>query len=96
MYHAQFELTSTLNIFPVNKRLKLGCGLSPTLFAIYINDLATEINALNCGIKYEDNEISLLMYDDDIVLISGSAAELLNMLNTLNNMCNRWRLAVNK
>ena len=84
------------DFFPVSQGLKQGCGLSPTLFAIYINDLATEINALNCGIKYEDNEISLLMYADDIVLISGSAEDLQNMLNTMNIWCNKWRLAVNE
>ena len=84
------------DFFPVRQCLKQGCGLSPTLFAIYINDLATEINALNCGIKYEDNEISLLMYVDDIVFISGSAEDLQNMLNTMNIWCNKWRLAVNE
>ena len=84
------------DFFPVTQGLKQGCGLSPTLFAIYINDLATEINSLNCGIKYEDNKISLLMYADDIVLISGSAEDLQNMLNTLNIWCNKWWLAVNE
>ena len=47
------------DISPVKQGVKQGCGLSPTLFAIYAHDLATEINALNYGIKYENNEISL-------------------------------------
>ena len=81
--------------FPVNQGLKQGCGLFQTLFTIYINDLAPEINALNCSFK-SDNEISLLMYADDRVLISGSVEDLQNTLNTLNIWCNKWWLAVNE
>ena len=84
------------DFFPVKQGVKQGCGLSPTLFAIYANDLAAEINALNCGIKYENNEISLLMYADDIVLIAGTAADLQKMLDALDSWCNKWRLAVNE
>ena len=76
--------------------LKQGCGLSPALFSIYINDLAAEINALHCGIKFDNNEVSILLYADDVVLISESEDGLQNMLNTLNNWCNKWRLAVNE
>ena len=77
------------DFFPVKQGLKQGCGLSPALFSIYINDLAAECNALHCGIKF-------LLYADDVVLISESADDLQNMLNTLNNWCNKWRLAVNE
>ena len=35
----------------VSLGVKQACRLSPTLFAIYINDLAEEIKALNCGIE---------------------------------------------
>ena len=82
--------------FPVTQGVKQGCGLSPALFSIYINDLAANIKALNCGIKFNDNEISILLYADDIVLISESADDLQTMLDTLNNWCTKWRLAVNE
>ena len=84
------------DFFPVKQGLKQGCGLSPALFSIYINDLAAEINALHCGIKFDNNEVSILLYADDVVLISESEDDLQNMLNTLNNWCNKWRLAVNE
>ena len=97
MYHVQLKLINTFQtFFPECQGLKQGCSLSPALFSIYINDLAAEINALHCGIKFDNNEVSILLNADNVVLISESADDLQNMLNTLNNWCNKWRLAVNE
>ena len=49
--------------------------MSPTLFAIYINDLAEEISRLNCGIDLDSFQISILLYADDIVLLTESEGE---------------------
>lgn len=46
--------------------------MSPTLFAIYINDLAEEISRLNCGIDLDSFQISILLYADDVVLLTES------------------------
>ena len=44
------------------------CGnLSPTLFALYLNDLAVEVKSLNCGIDIGGREVTTLLYADDIV-----------------------------
>ena len=56
--------------FPMRQGVKQGCGLSPTLFTIYINDLVDDINQLNCGINVSGIHISLFLYADDIVLLS--------------------------
>ena len=94
MYHVQFELTNTLQTFsPVKQGLKQGFGLSLALFSIYIHDLAAEINTLHCGINFDNNEVNMLLYADDVVLIYDSADDLQNMLNTLGGW---WRLAVNE
>ncbi|KAK3096021.1 hypothetical protein FSP39_022028 [Pinctada imbricata] len=42
------------DFFNVKNGVKQGCRLSPTIFSIYINDLAEEIRALNDGIDIGD------------------------------------------
>lgn len=46
--------------------MKQGDNLSPTLFAIYINDLAHAIESLNCG----EEMVSILLYADDMVIMA--------------------------
>ena len=76
--------------------VRQGDTLAPTLFAIFINDLVPEINNLRCGLPIsDDNTISILLYADDIVLISDSSDGLQNMLNTLHSWSKTWMLKVN-
>ena len=81
--------------FPVSNGVKQGCKISPTLFSVYINDLAQEINGLNCGINVGDIMVSTLLYADDIILIAPTAENLQQMFDTLNIWCRKWRLTVN-
>ena len=46
------------------------------LFNIFLNDLATEINSLGLEIKIGNLQLSILMYADDIVLVSDTADKL--------------------
>jgi hypothetical protein len=81
--------------FTVKNGVKQGCTLSPTLFSIFINDLAMDINALQCGVSIDDTVISLLLYADDIALIAPDERSLQLMLDCVNNWCSKWRLVVN-
>ena len=83
------------NFFPVENGVKQGCLLSPALFSIYVNDLATEIKNLQCGIHMGDRNISIMMFADDIALISDSEANLQKMIDHVNIWCKRWRLRLN-
>ena len=82
--------------FKVEKGVRQGDGLSPTLFGLYINDLAAEINQLELGVNIGDLKISILLYADDIVILANSEQDLQQMLNTLNHWCQKWQLNVNE
>ena len=57
--------------FPVQFGVKQGCKLSPSIFSIYINDLAEEMRALNDGVEIGDAQLlSILLYADDIALVA--------------------------
>ena len=81
--------------FDISRGVKQGCKLSPTLFQIYINDLVEDINKLNCGIQINGKTSSVLLFADDIALISRSEADLQRMLSLVDNWCRKWRLSIN-
>ena len=85
----------TTNWFPVELGVKQGCPLSPTLFSVYINDLASEIDHVNSGVGIGENQISLLMFADDIAIISGSEIGLQGQINKLEEWCSKWRIKLN-
>ena len=76
--------------------VKQGDCLSPTLFAIYINDLANEIKLSGVGLELDtDTFINILLYADDIVLLAKNEEDLQFLLNIVENWCIKWRLEVN-
>ena len=74
-----------------------GAILSPYLFALYLNDLPGIINRQNPegGIQVEGDNISLLMYADDMVALSNSIEGLQNTLDLMYDYCQTWKLTVN-
>ena len=82
--------------------VKQGDNLSPTLFAIFINDLASEIKESNIGINLNvdggpniDYVLSILLYADDIVCLAESEIDLQSILFIIEKWCKKWRLEVN-
>lgn len=70
--------------------------LSPTLFTIYINDLALEIKKANSGVHLNGNIMGILLYAPDIALQAESDRNLQNMLTIVNVWCYKWRLAIHQ
>ena len=81
--------------FDVTLGVRQGDTLSPTLFSLYINDLAAGIKSLNCGIDCGQTYVSTLLYADDIVLVAPSEEKLQHQLNYMHDWCRKWRLLVN-
>jgi hypothetical protein len=75
--------------------VKQGYGLSPSLFNVYINDLATELNSLNLGVRVGDNFLNILLYADDIVIIADNESNLQKMLDVVYKWSRQWRMMVN-
>ena len=79
--------------FSNNLGLMQGEVLSPILFSFYVNDFENEfINNGNCGLEFQDITLFLLMYADDMILMSESIQGLQNMLNTLSGYTEKWGL----
>ena len=61
--------------------VRQGGSLSTTLFSLYLNDMAIGIKMLECGVKVDMVDVSILMHADDVVLLSDTEANLQTMLN---------------
>ena len=78
--------------------LRQGCILSPVLFSLYINEMASHIEQHGChGIQLLPGlvDIFLLLFADDIVLMSDSPRGLQTQLNLLNSACKTLSLKIN-
>ena len=78
--------------FNVDCGVKQGCILSPILFSIYLNDLP---DVLSGGINVAGTIVKILLYADDIVLLSDSGTALQTMIDNLYSYCMKWSLKVN-
>ena len=91
--------------------VKQGDSISATLFSIFINDLAVEIKDSKVGINLFDSSmfpndssmfsndssmfVNVLLYADDIVLLTSNEDDLQFLLSIVENWCRKWRLEVN-
>ena len=78
------------DMFPVQFGVQQGCKLSPTLYLIYIYDLADDIRALNAGVDVDGLHLSLLFYADDLALMAPDEQNLQRMLDCDNSLCMKW------
>ena len=66
--------------------MKRGDVISPILFSILLNDLAKDIKNLNLGVEIEPGfNVSILLFADDIVLLSPTEEQLQLLLNFLSD-----------
>ena len=81
--------------FNVSLGVRQGDTLSPTLFSLFINDLALQIKELDKGIAIGNVKIDLLLYADDIVCMAENERNLQEMIMVIQEWCEKWRLELN-
>ena len=89
------ELTDT---FMCPRGLKQGEICSPVLFSLFINELAQEITLKGkhgISLTPEQTQILILLFADDVLLLSHTIVGLQHQLNILNDTSKRLGLVVN-
>lgn len=79
-----------------NKGVKQGCPLSPLLFALYVNDIATCFRQATDGvIKVGSQPVTHVMYADDLTLMASTHTGLQHLVSCLAPYALRKHLTVN-
>ena len=81
--------------FPVKSGVCQGDSLSLVLFATFINDFAVQAKALDAGVQVGLDRLSLLMYADDIVLLTNNEQEVQQQLDLMTTWCGQWGMSIN-
>ena len=67
----------------------------PNLFKIFINDLPKYLQETPDFVSLNGRPVHFLMYADDVILLSKTAAGLQSKIDILNHYCEDWCLNVN-
>ena len=81
--------------YTIEEGLRQGCILSPSLFCLFLMDLADELERRGLGVKVTGTWMGACFFADDIVLMAESGKELQCMLDVVYKYANRWKLRFN-
>ena len=84
--------------FNYNRGVRQGCILSPLLFNLYLNDIPSRLEntqGLDPITLPNGSRLNLLLYADDLVLISTSAVGLQRSIISLHQFCKESLMSVN-
>ena len=68
------------------------------LFIFYLNELIKLCYDTNCRgvfVNEDHDNVPMLLYADDLVLLGDSIGSIPKLLNTLSSFCSKWGLSVN-
>ena len=83
------------NSFQSYVGVRQGDVLSPNLFKIFVNDIPKYLSGSMDVVELNGKNVECLLYADDVVLFSSSAAGLQQRLNSLSKFLKDWCLDVN-
>jgi hypothetical protein len=75
--------------------VKQGGSLSPKLYNVYIADIVVKINEVQDGVFIRDIKLNIIIYADDILLLSNTKVEMVKMLNKLKVYMVMWKIVIN-
>ena len=76
--------------------MKQGGPLSPKLYNAYIADIVVKINEVQDGVFIGDKKLNIIIYADDILLLSNTKVGMVKMLNKLKVYMVMWKIVINK
>ena len=82
------------NEVEIQRGARQGCVLSPDMFTLYSEEVMRELKDME-GIRIGGININNLRYADDTVLIATTKNRLQQLVNTLNEACNRRGMKIN-
>jgi hypothetical protein len=82
-------------LFKTTIGVKQGGPLSPRLFSIYVEDLITELEDSGLGTHINGISTGVIMYADDLIIMSDTKLKMQRMLLIVENYCKRWEIKIN-
>ena len=82
-------------LFPITVGVKQGGILSPALFQAFIDELIFQCTEQNIGAVFNKINICIIVYADDIILLSSVDSHLQLLLDTCDSYSKIWRIKFN-
>ena len=82
-------------MFQLTRGIRQGGVLSPYLFAVYVDDLIATVENTRYGCFYKSTCVSIVMYADDILLLSPSVTALQDLLHVCESALRSVALFIN-
>ena len=81
--------------FDIPSGTKQGGIISPNLFSLYINDIATMLRKHGVGCHFIDIFVACILFADDMALLAPSRSALQKMIDLCSEFCRKFCLSFN-